>query len=84
MVDQDDEEPDPPEAKEQPRRPRDRKIDEAKAVLMSRFLSDGTQVFYKRQLEIWLEKEFYHWSLLHKSEDAGFSAALRRHQAGWM
>ena len=23
-------------------------------------------------------------SLLHKSEDAGFSAASRRHQAGWM
>ena len=28
--------------------------------------------------------KLYQESLLHKSEDAGFSAASRRHQAGWM
>lgn len=43
-------------------RPRDNKIDEAKLVLMSRYFpGDGTGVYYARQLEIWLEKEFYHW-----------------------
>ena len=42
--------------------PHDRKVDEAKAVLLSRFFpEDGTGVYYGRQLEIWLEKEFFHW-----------------------
>jgi hypothetical protein len=42
--------------------PRDHKIDEAKIILMSRYFpDDGTGVYYARQLEIWLEKQFYHW-----------------------
>jgi hypothetical protein len=47
---------------EEPRRPRDHKIDEAKTALMSRYFpDDGTRVYYARQLEIWLERDFYHW-----------------------
>lgn len=43
-------------------RPRDRKIDEAKTELMSRFFPDkGTNVYYGRQLEIALENDFFHW-----------------------
>lgn len=44
-------------------RPRDRKIDEAKSALMDRYFGDETkeEVYYGRQLEIWLEKEFFHW-----------------------
>ena len=37
----------------EPERPRDRKIDEAKAVLMEEYFSKGTNVYYARQLEIW-------------------------------
>ena len=41
---------------------RDRKIDEAKKVLLAEFFPDGAnQVFYGRQLEIWLEDKFFHW-----------------------
>jgi hypothetical protein len=43
-------------------RPRDHKIDDAKAVLMARFFPDDAQgVYYGRQLEIALENEFFHW-----------------------
>ncbi len=42
-------------------RPRDRKIDEAKNMLMQRYLSSGKNVYYARQLEIWMEKDFFHW-----------------------
>jgi hypothetical protein len=45
----------------EPERPRDRKIDEAKAVLMEEYFSGGTNVYYARQLEIWKEKQFFHW-----------------------
>lgn len=42
--------------------PRDSKIDDAKHVLLDRYFPDnGTGVYYGRQLEIWLEKEFFHW-----------------------
>lgn len=47
---------------EEKRRPRDRKIDEAKAVLMERFFpEDGKAVYYARQLEIAVERQFFHW-----------------------
>jgi hypothetical protein len=43
-------------------RPRDAKIDEAKNVLMSEYFPEnGTGVYYGRQLEIWLERTFFHW-----------------------
>jgi hypothetical protein len=43
-------------------RPRDGKIDAAKIELMARYFPDeGTGVYYGRQLEIWLEKDFFHW-----------------------
>jgi hypothetical protein len=59
-MDYDEYEPDPPEADELPRPP-DPKVAEAKAVIMAKFLGEGSNVFYSRQLEIWLEKQFYHW-----------------------
>lgn len=50
-----------PEKPEQPKRPRDRKIDEAKKVLFGRYFAEGQGVYYARQLEIWLEDDFFHW-----------------------
>lgn len=41
-------------------RPRDRKIDEAKKLVL-RFLSDNEGVFYIKQLQVLLEENFYHW-----------------------
>jgi hypothetical protein len=42
--------------------PRDQKVDDAKEVLLSRFFPKiNKDVYYGRQLEIWLEKDFYHW-----------------------
>jgi hypothetical protein len=47
---------------EGPSRLRDSKIDEAKEILLSRiFPEGGTDVYYGRQLEFWLERKFYHW-----------------------
>jgi hypothetical protein len=59
-MDHDDYEPDPPEADE-PKKPRDRKVEEAKTAIMERYFGDGTNVYYSRQIEIWLEKQFFHW-----------------------
>ena len=43
-------------------RPRDNKIDEAKRILIENFFpDDGEGVYYGRQLEIFLEKAFFHW-----------------------
>jgi hypothetical protein len=43
-------------------KPRDHQIDAAKIVLMGRFFADGTtDVFYGRQIEIALERDFFHW-----------------------
>jgi hypothetical protein len=37
-------------------------VDEAKDVLQKRYFhSDSREVYYGRQLEIWLEREFFHW-----------------------
>ena len=69
-------------------RPRDRKIDDAKAVLMESYFSGGTNVYYARQLEIWREKTFFHWitsrALRELAEERriGFSAeTLGTHRA---
>lgn len=42
-------------------RPRDAKTDEAKARLSELFEEKSEQVFYGRQVEVLLEKDFYHW-----------------------
>jgi hypothetical protein len=43
-------------------RPRDRMVDVAKDALLTRYFpSDGQKVYYGRQLEVWLEREFFHW-----------------------
>lgn len=42
-------------------RPPDPKTAEAKTALLMRYFEAGTAVYYQRQLEIWLEKEFFHW-----------------------
>ncbi|MCA0302501.1 MAG: hypothetical protein LCH95_08840 [Proteobacteria bacterium] len=37
-------------------------VDEAKARLMTEFFpEDAQEVFYGRQLEVWLEKSYFHW-----------------------
>jgi hypothetical protein len=42
--------------------PRDHVIDEAKATLLAEFFKpDATDVFYGRQLEIFLERRYFHW-----------------------
>lgn len=47
---------------ERAERPRDGKVDEAKAVLLARYFSEGAQsVYYGRQLEVALERDFFHW-----------------------
>lgn len=61
MIDHWDEEPDYEEEGEEPERPRDSKIDEAKAVILDRFFKEGENVYYARQIEIWLESVFFHW-----------------------
>lgn len=42
-------------------RPRDRKIDEAKAGLLDFFAAQPDRVFYSRQLAVLHEREFFHW-----------------------
>jgi hypothetical protein len=43
-------------------RPRDVKIDEAKNVLIKElFLKEPDGVFYQRQIEIFFERQFFHW-----------------------
>lgn len=43
-------------------KPRDSKIDEAKSILLDRYFQPSTlEVYYGRQLEIWMEREFFHW-----------------------
>jgi hypothetical protein len=43
-------------------RPRDSKVDEARAALLERFFpADSKDVYYGRQLEVALEREFFHW-----------------------
>jgi hypothetical protein len=41
--------------------PRDTKTDEAKEVLELLFEKAGTDVFYGRQIEVLLERRFFHW-----------------------
>ena len=76
-MDRGDYEPDPAE-EEPPKRPRDRQIDEAKKVIMDRYLGSGTNVYYARQIEIWLEKVFF--PLDHQ---AGFERAGRVQAGGF-
>jgi hypothetical protein len=42
-------------------RSHDPKVDEAKAAIMERYLGEGKRVFYSRQIEVGLEREFFHW-----------------------
>ena len=48
---------------EQPgEKPRDSKVDEAKAALLAQYFPDDSRaVYYGRQLEVALEREFFHW-----------------------
>jgi hypothetical protein len=50
------------EEEEEVLRPRDSKIDEVKDLLMANYFPfDGTEVYYGQQLEILLERQFFHW-----------------------
>jgi len=69
-------------------RPRDRKIEEAKVAIYGRYFSEGANVYYGRQLEIWMEKVFFHWitkralNELVEEKRIGFSAEqLEHHRA---
>ena len=42
-------------------RPRDPMVDKAKEVLRAYFEKNNEWVFYKRQLEVLFEKDFFHW-----------------------
>ncbi|HLC41870.1 MAG TPA: hypothetical protein VJO34_09625 [Methylomirabilota bacterium] len=42
-------------------RPRDPKTDEAKARLVTLFEENPERVFFGRQIEVLLEREFFHW-----------------------
>src|SRR5438105_1017156 len=43
-------------------RPRDRVIDDARAVIMERFFREDVKlVYYGRQVEVALERQFFHW-----------------------
>lgn len=74
---------------EEGRRRRDRKVDEAKSDLMAKFFVEGGQeVFYGRQLEVWLERSFFHWITrkalveLREEKRIGFSEeATAQHKA---
>ena len=47
---------------EPPERPRDSKVDEAKVVLLAEYFAEGSHVvYYGRQLEVALERRFFHW-----------------------
>ena len=51
-----------PDFEARPPRRRDRKIDEAKTVLLGElFVSEPERVFYERQIEVLYERRFYHW-----------------------
>ncbi len=76
----------PYEEDEEVSRPRDAKVDEAKKVLMSNYFPEkGTGVYYARQLEIWLERTFFHWitkkalNELVKEDRIGFIAEKAGH-----
>ncbi len=70
-------------------RPRDSKIDDVKELLLADYFpSDGTEVYYGRQLEILLERNFFHWitkkalnelaqehKIISKIEQAGYHKA---------
>lgn len=65
----------------------DRKVDEAKKALLERFFpSHGTNVYYGRQLEVLLEREFFHWitkralNELAKEANINFIEEARTHQ----
>ncbi len=76
----------PYEEDEEVSRPRDAKVDEAKRVLVSDYFpKKGTGVYYARQLEIWLERKFFHWitkkalNELVKEDRIGFIAEKAGH-----
>jgi hypothetical protein len=41
--------------------PPDPKTQEAKKLLLNEFEENPNKVYYQRQLEVWYEKNFYHW-----------------------
>jgi hypothetical protein len=45
---------------EPPEPPRDEEIDRAKPTILKLY-ANGEEVFYGRQIEVFLEKRFFHW-----------------------
>ncbi|MBV8830272.1 MAG: hypothetical protein JO108_13690, partial [Acidobacteriaceae bacterium] len=53
---------DPDAGEQDESRPRDAKVDEAKEYLLTNIFARGTEeVFYGQQIEVLLEKAFFHW-----------------------
>ena len=56
-----DEEHEPPNEGVTPPRPRDKKIDQAKAALLDELFPNGDEVYYAQQIEVHFEERFFHW-----------------------
>ncbi len=46
---------------EERERPRDLAVDDAKGAVLAKMREDSERVFYRQQLEVILESEFFHW-----------------------
>lgn len=46
---------------EEAERPRDLAVDDAKRAVLAKLREDSERVFYRQQLEVILESEFFHW-----------------------
>jgi hypothetical protein len=58
--------------------PRDKKVDEAKEALIEFFEENNEDVFYMQQLEVFVEKQFFHWitsTAINELIDEGLLAA---------
>jgi len=64
---------------EPPEYERDKKIDEAKSLLLEFFKTNNRQVFYVKQLEVMFEKKIFHWitsRALRELVDEGYLATV--------
>lgn len=66
---------------DEPEQPHDRKVDEAMAVLMDNFFRLGSlEVYYGRQLEVLLERDFFHWITKKALNELAQTGRIRLHE----
>ena len=71
------------EEEELTERPRDRMVDLAKDELLGRFFPvEGKEVYYGRQLEVRLEKEYFHWITKKALDELAAQNAISREVVG--